>query len=59
MTGLFIRIYRDDSWQDLEIDELTDDELEGLRGRSPFEGWPWAIALAKWIRDNVNPEARA
>lgn len=52
MTAFYVRIKRGDKFEALEIDQLTDEELEkfftGLAGADR-----WAIALAKWIRDNV------
>ena len=63
MTGLYIRIERDGKWQNLEIEDLTDDELDkfcaekGKNAAPGFEnGWPWVNALARWIRDNVVSE---
>ena len=53
ITGAFVRIKRDGDWQDLEIEQLTDQELEDLAGNRPDMGWKWAKFLAKWIRDNV------
>jgi hypothetical protein len=52
MTGYYVRIQRDGKWQALDIATLTDEELERLE-KPPEKGWPWAIALARWIRDNV------
>ena len=63
MTGIFVRILRDGSWRDLELDELTDPELEAWAVRMtdtvPAGGWAWAVALAKWIRDSVRPGTEA
>ena len=54
MTGYCVRILRDGHWQSLEIDELTDAELEAFALTKPDAGWAWAKALARWIRDNVH-----
>jgi hypothetical protein len=61
VTGYHVRILRDGKWQNLELDQLTDAELDAF-----FEGVlapaPFAIALARWIRDNVKegaPDAAA
>ncbi len=53
MTGAHVRIERDGKWQPIEIDQLTDQELERLAEEQPERGWVWATYLAKWIRDNV------
>jgi hypothetical protein len=59
MTGYPVRVFRDGTWQSLEIDELTDIELEELAERFPEGGWNWAMGLAKWVRDNVRKETVA
>ena len=51
MTGLYVRIMRDGHAQNLEIEELTDDELRDFFSKQPCENW--AVTLAGWIRDNV------
>jgi hypothetical protein len=53
MTGAFLRVKRDGSWKNIEIDQLTDEELEELATSQPECGWKWAKFLAKWIRENV------
>lgn len=53
MTNAYVRILRDDRWQNIEINQLTDDELEAFADKHPECGWMWAKFLAKWIRDNV------
>ena len=52
-TRLYVRIERDDKWQNIEIDQLTDYELESFSKEHPHVGWQWAKRLVKWIRDNV------
>jgi hypothetical protein len=56
MTGIYVRVERNGRSLDLELDELTDEELMHF-GRRQLErgldGWPWVQALAVWIRDNV------
>jgi hypothetical protein len=52
VTGIYVRVFRADRWQNLEIDELADGELETLH-KPPHLGWSFACALAAWIRDNV------
>ncbi len=55
-TGAFVRVERDGKWQNIEIDQLTDDELIDFAEKHPHVGWKWAMVLAKWIRDNVHSE---
>jgi hypothetical protein len=62
MTGLYVRIERDGRDVALEIDELTDAELdqwlETVHHPDPTDlGYRWAVALAKWIRDQVRRRA--
>jgi hypothetical protein len=55
MTGFYVRIKRGDRWETAEFDQLTDQELDDFtKAQPPKEGWHWAIALARWIRDNVH-----
>ena len=53
MTGAYVRIQRDDKWQVVEIDQLTDDELDKWFQDRPDDAEKWAKFLAKWIRHNV------
>ena len=53
MTGAYLRILRDKKWQNIEIDQLTDQELDELEREQKEKGWIWAKFLAKWIRDNI------
>jgi hypothetical protein len=53
LTGYFVRIKRDNSYQNIEIDQFTDAELNEFATGPPEDGWKWAVALAKWIRDHV------
>lgn len=48
-TGAFIRV----GSENVEIDEMTDEQLEQLEQDYPTKGWLWAKFLAKWIRDNI------
>jgi hypothetical protein len=58
MTGMFLRVKRDGARVNVEIDRMTDDELDELADRAGGRGgWMWAKALAQWIRDNVNEQA--
>ena len=54
VTRAFVRIERGGKWQNVEIDQFTDDELESYSKEYPDAGWKWAKSLAKWIRDNVH-----
>lgn len=52
MTGIFVRIKRGEAYANVEIDQMTDEELaEFFRDLAHPE--KWAIGLAKWIRDHV------
>ncbi len=58
MTGYYVRIKRGEKWQPIEIDQLTDSELaiffQDQEKANGVSSRAWAIALAKWIRDNVH-----
>ncbi len=57
MTGFFVRIKRGEKWEPVEVDHMTDEELskffEDKEKDNPLASRAWAIALAKWIRENV------
>ena len=52
-TGAHVRVCRDNEWQNIEIDQLTDGELDAFANRTPETGWMWAKFLARWMRDNL------
>ena len=52
MTGAYVRILRGGKWESIEIDQLSDAELEAFATLQPDAGWKWAKFLAKYIRDN-------
>ena len=52
MTGAYVRILRDGKWDNIEIDQMTDEELDQFL--KPDDSKRWAVFLAKWIRDHVN-----
>lgn len=54
MTGAYVRVQRDGRWENVEIDQLTYDELTEFFERcEPERRTMWARFLAVWIRDNV------
>jgi hypothetical protein len=57
MTGINVSVQRNGRWESIELDRLTDAELESWAARqkdaAPFDGYRWAVALAKWVRDRV------
>jgi hypothetical protein len=54
MTGIYVNIQRENRFERVEIDQMTDQELEDFAKKQPrFQGWKFAIALAKWVRDHV------
>ncbi len=55
-TGAYVRIERDGQICNVEIDQLTDMELDVFAWNNENDGWRWAKFLAKWIRDNVRAE---
>jgi hypothetical protein len=62
MTGIYVRVRRDDQWQSVEIDRLTDAELDAFVLDVMGDGHAWTLAdllkgLAKWVRDHVQDGA--
>lgn len=55
-TGAYVRIQREGKWVNVEIDQMTDAELDTFEFDHPSQGSRWAKFLAKWIRDNVQVE---
>jgi len=58
VTGYFVLIHRDGRYQHVQVDQCTDEELEEVFDcctDAPLLS-AWAIALAQWIRDNVQEE---
>jgi len=54
ITGMFFRVKRDGLWLNLDIAQLTDEELdEVLEGRTAKWCRKGMKMLAIWIRDNV------
>ena len=52
MTGYYVRIERGGKFEPVEIDKMTDQEMNDFFAGHKDAG-KWAISLAKWIRDNV------
>ncbi len=42
ITGAYIRIKRDDKWQNFDIGEITPEELKQVEEYDPGSGWKWA-----------------
>lgn len=55
MTGAYVRVKRDEKWESIEIDQLSDEELEMFFAEETNPK-RWAMFLAKWIRDNIREE---
>lgn len=57
MTGYYVRIKRGEKWEAVELDKMTDDEVNtffvDLALKDPAKCGYWAACLARWIRDNV------
>lgn len=53
VTGYFIRGAHGDT---MEVDRMSDEQLDELAKSQPDRGWQWAKALAGWIRDNISEE---
>ena len=59
MTGMYLRVRRDNKWHNLEVEHLTPEELELIfNDRLPDELVNWIKALSKVIAD-VEPIVNA
>lgn len=58
ITGIYVRVQRDGTWQNLDIATLTDDELEAFFWRCDLDrARTWCIGLCKWMREHLlNPD---
>lgn len=54
MTGIYVRIKRDDKWHNLLIEQLTDEELgEYFKDKTDIEELRrWCVHFSRTIRDN-------
>lgn len=51
MTGAYMRVKRGDKWENIEVENLTDDEIrEKFATREPQELINWMIMLCQKIR---------
>lgn len=51
MTGAYLRVKRGDKWENVEVENLTDDEIrEKFATREPQELINWMIMLCAKIR---------
>jgi hypothetical protein len=57
MTGYVVRVRRGGRWVNVDFDELHDHEFDQVM-LPRDDGWMWAVALAKWIRDHVGAARR-
>jgi hypothetical protein len=56
MTGIYMRVRRDGSWQNIDIAELTQDELTAVFEPATKERViMFLAAVTKWMRDNLVP----
>ena len=58
MTGIFVRIKRNGKWENIEFELLTDKEMNEfvkMKREHELDGWSWAIAYAKFLRDKIKP----
>lgn len=56
MTGAYVRIQRDGKWLNIEIDRLTNAELQQFMRDHHQDAFTWAVFLAGWIRDNIKEQ---
>jgi len=59
MTGIFVRIKRSNRWQNIEIEHLSDSELDSFAIDHPDVGWTWAKHLIRWIKKNIPENERS
>ena len=56
MTGAYVRVKRQDKWENVEFELLTDKEMKEFIEKEKDEvGWNWAVFFAKYLRDTIKP----
>lgn len=56
-TGIYVRIQRGGRWENLDVCDLTDEELAAWASKmSTEESHKWVRGLVKWIREHVQFE---
>ena len=58
MTGIYVRVKRNDKWENVEFELLTDKEMEefiAVKQALKQDGWRWVITYAKYLRDTIKP----
>jgi len=58
MTGIYVRVKRNGKFENVEFELLTDKEMVDfieMKREQKQDGWSWAVALAKHLRDNIKP----
>ena len=54
MTGAYVRIYRNGEWQNIEIDQLNESEIdEFMKTMDTHRLVMWIKFLIKFIKNNV------
>lgn len=53
LTGIFVRVKRDDKWQPLDITDLTPTEIDCFFEHNT-NSVAFLKALISWIQENVN-----
>jgi hypothetical protein len=58
MTGIYFRIQRNGKWEAIEIDQMTDEEMELILRTKDYEFLvSLCKGLAKFMRDRILVEA--
>jgi hypothetical protein len=58
MTGIYVRILRDGQPHSVEVEDLSDAELQTwFASKDPEELVRWLVWLVGWIRDSVTSSA--
>ena len=53
-TGFYVRFKKNGKWDNFDIADLTNEEFrEFLQSHTAIEAQNWALALQKWIVENV------
>ena len=54
MTGIYVKIFRDGKYCNVELETLSDFEFEEFKKDQSAEfGWVLAKNLVTWIRDSI------
>jgi len=58
MTGIYVRVKRNNKFENVEFELLTDKEMSDfitIKQEQKLDGWSWVMVLAQYLRDTILP----